>query len=75
MLTFYIYEEGKKGRRVLSRRHHIQYNCLSGKAPYQGVITHGFVLDEKGFKMSKSRGNVVDPYAVICGGKNAKVCI
>jgi isoleucyl-tRNA synthetase len=65
----------KKKGQAIYKRNHIQYNCLSGKAPYQGVITHGFVLDEKGFKMSKSRGNVVDPNAVICGGKNAKVCI
>jgi len=42
-------------------------------APYKAVLTHGFVLDEKGFKMSKSLGNVVDPRVVIEGGKNAKV--
>jgi isoleucyl-tRNA synthetase len=35
-----------------------------GKAPYFSVITHGFVLDEKGCKMSKSLGNVVDPHAI-----------
>ena len=32
-----------------------------GVAPYKSVLTHGFVLDDKGYKMSKSRGNVVDP--------------
>ncbi len=32
-----------------------------GKAPYRSVLTHGFVMDEKGRKMSKSLGNVVDP--------------
>ncbi len=32
-----------------------------GVAPYKAVLTHGFVLDEKGYKMSKSLGNVVDP--------------
>jgi valyl-tRNA synthetase len=31
------------------------------------VLTHGFVLDEKGAKMSKSLGNVVDPRVVIQG--------
>jgi isoleucyl-tRNA synthetase len=36
------------------------------------VLTHGFVLDEKGHKMSKSLGNVVDPYQIINGGKNQK---
>ncbi|CAA2975374.1 isoleucine--tRNA ligase, chloroplastic mitochondrial [Olea europaea subsp. europaea] len=44
----------------------------SGKALYHSFITHGFVLDEKGFKMSKSLGNVVDPSIVIEGGKNSK---
>ncbi|MDY7023414.1 MAG: isoleucine--tRNA ligase, partial [Cyanobacteriota bacterium] len=32
----------------------------SGHAPYKIVLTHGFALDEKGMKMSKSLGNVVD---------------
>lgn len=41
-----------------------------GHAPYKTVLTHGFVLDEKGMKMSKSLGNVVDPAIVIEGGKN-----
>lgn len=45
----------------------------TGQAPYSSVITHGFVLDEKGLKMSKSLGNVVDPQSVIEGGKNQKV--
>jgi len=36
------------------------------------VLTHGFVLDERGNKMSKSVGNVVDPRIVINGGKDAK---
>ena len=44
----------------------------NGKAPYKSVLTHGFVLDEKGFKMSKSLGNVVNPLSVIEGGNNKK---
>lgn len=36
-----------------------------GHAPYKTVLTHGFVLDEKGYKMSKSEGNVVDPLKVM----------
>ena len=36
-----------------------------GRAPYDVVLTHGFVLDEKGQKMSKSLGNVVAPQSVI----------
>lgn len=44
----------------------------NGQAPYKTVLTHGFVLDEKGFKMSKSLGNVVDPAKIIEGGNNKK---
>jgi isoleucyl-tRNA synthetase len=36
-----------------------------GVAPYKSVLTHGFVLDGKGHKMSKSLGNVVAPEDVI----------
>ena len=36
-----------------------------GRAPFDGVLTHGFTLDEKGEKMSKSKGNTVDPATVI----------
>ena len=43
-----------------------------GQAPYKTILTHGFVLDEKGYKMSKSLGNVIDPRTVIEGGKNQK---
>lgn len=39
--------------------------AATGAAPYKTVLTHGFVLDEKGVKMSKSIGNVVDPRMVI----------
>jgi isoleucyl-tRNA synthetase len=36
-----------------------------GRAPYEAVLTHGFVVDEKGLKMSKSVGNVIAPKKVI----------
>ena len=36
-----------------------------GRAPFDGVLTHGFTLDEKGEKMSKSKGNTIDPATVI----------
>jgi isoleucyl-tRNA synthetase len=36
-----------------------------GRAPYDVVLTHGFVLDKKGEKMSKSKGNVTAPQDVI----------
>lgn len=38
---------------------------LRGRAPYKSVLTHGFVVDAKGKKMSKSLGNVVAPKEVI----------
>ena len=36
-----------------------------GKAPYRSVVTHGFTVDAKGMKMSKSKGNVVAPQKVM----------
>ncbi len=39
--------------------------AVTGQAPYRAVLTHGFVVDERGRKMSKSLGNVVDPAKVI----------
>lgn len=37
--------------------------------PYGTVITHGFVLDQNGKKMSKSLGNVISPMTIVEGGK------
>lgn len=39
--------------------------AVTGKAPYKGVLSHGFVLDGEGRKMSKSLGNVVVPNDVM----------
>lgn len=39
--------------------------ATEGKAPYKAVLTHGFLVDEKGHKQSKSVGNTVDPLKVI----------
>ena len=39
--------------------------AITGKAPYKGVLTHGFTVDAQGRKMSKSAGNVVAPQEVI----------
>ncbi|WP_144461440.1 isoleucine--tRNA ligase [Siminovitchia fortis] len=38
--------------------------AVTGKAPYKGVLSHGFVLDGEGHKMSKSLGNVIVPAKV-----------
>jgi isoleucyl-tRNA synthetase len=35
--------------------------AINGRAPYKGLLTHGFTVDSKGHKMSKSKGNGVDP--------------
>uniref|UniRef100_A0A8D0D5P3 isoleucine--tRNA ligase n=1 Tax=Sander lucioperca TaxID=283035 RepID=A0A8D0D5P3_SANLU len=45
--------------------------AVRNKAPYKSLVVHGFAVSEKGEKMSKSLGNVVDPDAVINGGKDA----
>ncbi len=36
-----------------------------GRAPFEGVLTHGFVLDDQGRKMSKSLGNITSPQQVL----------
>jgi isoleucyl-tRNA synthetase len=38
--------------------------AINGCAPYKTVLTHGFVVDAKGHKMSKSKGNVMSPQKV-----------
>ena len=39
--------------------------AVFGKAPYKGVLTHGWVVDGEGKKMSKSLGNGIDPQEVV----------
>ncbi|XP_022137948.1 isoleucine--tRNA ligase, chloroplastic/mitochondrial [Momordica charantia] len=67
-----LYLEGTDQHRGWFQSSLLTSIATKGKAPYSSVITHGFVLDEKGLKMSKSLGNVVDPKTVIEGGKNQK---
>ncbi|KAI3962312.1 hypothetical protein MKX01_005314 [Papaver californicum] len=67
-----LYLEGSDQHRGWFQSSLLTSIATKGKAPYRRVITHGFVLDEKGLKMSKSLGNVVDPNIVIEGGKNTK---
>uniref|UniRef100_A0A8C2X1C9 Isoleucine--tRNA ligase, mitochondrial n=1 Tax=Cyclopterus lumpus TaxID=8103 RepID=A0A8C2X1C9_CYCLU len=47
--------------------------AVRNKAPYKSLVVHGFAVSEKGEKMSKSLGNVVDPDVVINGGKDPSV--
>ncbi|KHG06246.1 Isoleucine--tRNA ligase [Gossypium arboreum] len=67
-----LYLEGTDQHRGWFQSSLLTSIATKGKAPYSSVITHGFVLDEKGLKMSKSLGNVVDPHTIIEGGKNQK---
>ncbi len=39
--------------------------AIRGQAPYKSVLTHGFIVDEQGRKMSKSIGNTIDPLKMI----------
>ncbi|HBS32472.1 MAG TPA: isoleucine--tRNA ligase, partial [Parvularcula sp.] len=56
-----LYLEGSDQHRGWFHSSLLESCGTRGRAPYDGVLTHGFVLDEEGRKMSKSVGNVVDP--------------
>lgn len=56
-----LYLEGSDQHRGWFHSSLLESCGTNGHAPYKNVLTHGFVLDEKGYKMSKSLGNVVDP--------------
>jgi len=60
-----LYLEGTDQHRGWFHSSLLQACGTKGRAPYRGVLTHGFTLDEKGMKMSKSLGNTVAPEAVI----------
>ena len=67
-----LYLEGSDQHRGWFQSSLLTSVACRNKAPYAEVLTHGFVLDEKGFKMSKSLGNVMDPLKIIEGGNNLK---
>ncbi|TNC75022.1 isoleucine--tRNA ligase [Rubellimicrobium roseum] len=56
-----LYLEGTDQHRGWFHSSMLQACGTIGRAPYRGVLTHGFTLDEKGMKMSKSLGNTVAP--------------
>ena len=60
-----LYLEGSDQHRGWFHSSLLQSCATRNRAPYKGVLTHGFVLDEHGRKMSKSLGNVVTPQAVM----------
>ena len=59
-----LYLEGSDQHRGWFQSSLLESCGTRGRAPYNGVLTHGFVLDEQGEKMSKSKGNVTDPASV-----------
>ncbi len=60
-----LYLEGTDQHRGWFHSSMLQACGTKGRAPYRGVLTHGFTLDEKGMKMSKSLGNTTAPQTVI----------
>jgi len=60
-----LYLEGSDQHRGWFQTSLITSVGAKGRAPFNAVLTHGFTIDEKGRKMSKSLGNVVDPQDVV----------
>ncbi len=60
-----LYLEGSDQHRGWFQSSLLQSCANYGESPYKSVLTHGFVLDSNGKKMSKSMGNVISPNDVI----------
>ncbi|MEO1330804.1 MAG: isoleucine--tRNA ligase [Pseudomonadota bacterium] len=60
-----IYLEGTDQHRGWFHSSLLEACGTRGRAPYECVLTHGFTLDEKGMKMSKSLGNIIAPEKVV----------
>ena len=60
-----LYLEGSDQHRGWFQSSLIEACGTRGRAPYEAVLTHGFVLDEDGRKMSKSLGNVIPPQQIM----------
>ncbi|MEO8218612.1 MAG: isoleucine--tRNA ligase [Acidobacteriota bacterium] len=60
-----VYLEGHDQHRGWFQSSLLIGTAIEGRAPYREVITHGFVVDENGRKMSKSVGNVISPQDII----------
>ena len=60
-----VYLEGTDQHRGWFQSSLLQACATRGRAPYRNVVTHGFTLDEKGMKMSKSLGNTIVPSEII----------
>ena len=60
-----LYLEGSDQHRGWFQSSLLTSVAMNGAAPYRGVLTHGFTVDDRGHKMSKSLGNVVAPQKVV----------
>ena len=60
-----LYVEGSDQHRGWFQSSLFLSAAVEHKAPYKGVLTHGFTVDDKGEKMSKSKGNVIAPEKVL----------
>ena len=60
-----LYLEGSDQHRGWFQSSLLQSSATRGRAPYDQVLTHGFTMDAKGKKMSKSLGNTIDPLKVM----------
>jgi isoleucyl-tRNA synthetase len=60
-----VYMEGTDQHRGWFHSSLLQACGTIGRAPYRNVVTHGFTLDDKGMKQSKSLGNIVAPQEVV----------
>ena len=59
-----LYLEGSDQHRGWFHSSLLTASMLDGHAPYKALLTHGFVVDGEGKKMSKSKGNVVAPQKI-----------
>ena len=60
-----MYLEGSDQHRGWFQSSLLVSAAITGNAPYQSVLTHGFTVDGEGRKMSKSVGNIIDPQEII----------
>ena len=60
-----LYLEGSDQHRGWFHSSLLTGSAIDGHPPYRQLLTHGFTVDEKGHKQSKSKGNVVDPHEVM----------
>ena len=60
-----LYLEGSDQHRGWFQSSLLESCATRGRAPYKAVLTHGFTMDNKGMKMSKSLGNTIDPLKVM----------